>query len=86
MRHLSSKTREGMGDSLAFSDYEGSGLELVLRDQGRMEMKSIIMKRLQEPHPTFCEHVLHFLIGAGAMFVIICFVFIMFGMACSQYR
>ena len=62
-----------MGDSTV---YEGSGLEMVLRDRVRMEMKSIIMKklteRLQEPHPTFREHVLHFMIGAGAMFVIMC--------------
>ena len=73
-----------------YKDYEGSGQEMVLRDQVRLERKNIIMKkiteRLKDPHPTFCEHVLHFLIGAGAMFVIMCLFFIMFCMACSQYR
>ena len=45
---MSSKTREGMGGSTVYKDYEGSGLEMALRDQARLEMKNIIMKKLTE--------------------------------------
>ena len=67
-------------NSPEWEDYEGSGLGLVSTSQIRREMDLMVNKRLsersREDHPKLCEHVVHFLLGAGAMAVILCLVII----------
>ena len=74
-------------NSPEWEDYEGSGLGLVSTSQIRREMDLMVNKRLseksREDHPELCEHVVHFLLGAGAMAVILCLVILM---ACCLYR
>ena len=75
------------GNTPEWEDYEGSGLGLVSAGQMTREMNLMVNRRLseksKEDHPELCEHVVHFLLGAGAMAVILCLVILM---ACCLYR